>query len=110
MTNACGTLVMGFLVQDTRAHDPGSSVVIRHSSFVSKALTNLFHNNGAIPDYNTDQHVELGELSGLDDFRTEPACVPCLYYGASPASDTPSAWPATAPEQPMTPTATAPRT
>ncbi|NOS68304.1 MAG: hypothetical protein HOP33_00015 [Verrucomicrobia bacterium] len=34
-------------------------------------LTNLFHNNGAIPDYNTEQHYELGELSGLDDFRTE---------------------------------------
>jgi glycosidase len=34
-------------------------------------LTNLFHNNGLIPDYNTAQHVELGELSGLDDFRTE---------------------------------------
>lgn len=34
-------------------------------------LTNLFHNNGGIPDYNTEQHYELGELSGLDDFRTE---------------------------------------
>jgi glycosidase len=34
-------------------------------------LTNLFHNNGAIPDYNTPQHYQLGELSGLDDFRTE---------------------------------------
>src|ERR1035438_1113800 len=39
------------------------------------SLTNLFHNNGGIPDYNTPQHVELGELAGLDDFRTEPAYV-----------------------------------
>jgi glycosidase len=41
----------------------------------NNALTNLFHNYGAIPDYNTAQHVELGELSGLDDFRTESAYV-----------------------------------
>jgi alpha-amylase len=41
----------------------------------NNALTNYFHNYGAIPDYNTDQHVELGELSGLDDFRTESAYV-----------------------------------
>ncbi len=41
----------------------------------NNALTNLFHNYGGIPDYNTDQHVELGELSGLDDFRTESAYV-----------------------------------
>ena len=34
-------------------------------------LTNLFHNYGRIPDYNTPQHYQLGELSGLDDFRTE---------------------------------------
>jgi glycosidase len=39
------------------------------------SLTNLFHNNGGIPDYNTTQHVELGELAGLDDFRTESAYV-----------------------------------
>ncbi len=37
----------------------------------NNALTNLFHNNGGIPDYNTAQHFQLGELSGLDDFRTE---------------------------------------
>ncbi len=41
----------------------------------NNALTNLFHNYGAIPDYNSNQHVELGELSGLDDFRTESAYV-----------------------------------
>jgi glycosidase len=37
----------------------------------NNALTNLFHNNGGIPDYSTPQHYQLGELSGLDDFRTE---------------------------------------
>jgi alpha-amylase len=41
----------------------------------NNALTNLFHNNGGIPDYNTAQHYQLGELSGLDDFRTESAYV-----------------------------------
>jgi glycosidase len=41
----------------------------------NNALTNLFHNYGGIPDYNTAQHVQLGELSGLDDFRTESAYV-----------------------------------
>ncbi len=34
-------------------------------------LTNLFHNNGAIQNYSDQTQVELGELSGLDDFRTE---------------------------------------
>jgi alpha-amylase len=37
----------------------------------NNALTNLFHNYGAIPDYSTPDHYQLGELSGLDDFRTE---------------------------------------
>ncbi len=37
----------------------------------NNALTNLFHNYGAIPDYNIPDHYQLGELSGLDDFRTE---------------------------------------
>ena len=41
----------------------------------NNALTNLFHNYGGIPDYNTPQHYQLGELSGLDDFRTETAYV-----------------------------------
>jgi alpha-amylase len=35
------------------------------------ALTNLFHNNGWIQDYDNSTQVELGELDGLDDFRTE---------------------------------------
>ena len=35
------------------------------------SLTNLFHNNGIIQDYNDTTQRELGELSGLDDFRTE---------------------------------------
>lgn len=34
-------------------------------------LTNLFHNYGAIQDYANTTQIELGELSGLDDFRTE---------------------------------------
>ncbi|MDD5140937.1 MAG: alpha-amylase family glycosyl hydrolase [Verrucomicrobiales bacterium] len=42
-----------------------------NTNAVNPNLTNIFHNNGSIPDYNTAQHVELGELSGLDDFRTE---------------------------------------
>ncbi|HKW29996.1 MAG TPA: alpha-amylase family glycosyl hydrolase, partial [Verrucomicrobiae bacterium] len=35
------------------------------------SLTHLFHNNGFIQDYHDPVQVELGELSGLDDFRTE---------------------------------------
>ncbi len=35
------------------------------------ALTNLFHNQGEIQDYDDATQLELGELSGLDDFRTE---------------------------------------
>src|SRR6266436_7402417 len=42
-----------------------------NTNAANPSLTNLFHNNGNIPDYNTAEHVELGELSGLDDFRTE---------------------------------------
>lgn len=34
-------------------------------------LTNLFHNYGNINDYGVDTQVEQGELSGLDDLRTE---------------------------------------
>ena len=37
----------------------------------NNALTNYFHNYGNIPDYNTPQHYQLGQLSGLNDFRTE---------------------------------------
>ncbi len=35
------------------------------------ALTNLFHNQGYIQDYDDTTQLELGELSSLDDFRTE---------------------------------------
>jgi glycosidase len=38
-------------------------------------LTNLFHNYGAIQDYGNTTQAELGELSGLDDFRTETAYI-----------------------------------
>jgi alpha-amylase len=34
-------------------------------------LTALFHDNGHIRDYKDATQVELGELSGLDDFKTE---------------------------------------
>lgn len=37
----------------------------------NNALTNLFHNNGTIQNFNDMTQVQLGELSGLDDFRTE---------------------------------------
>jgi glycosidase len=42
-----------------------------NTNAINPNLTNIFHNYGAIPDYNTPQHYQLGELSGLDDFRTE---------------------------------------
>jgi len=35
------------------------------------AITNLFHNNGFIKDYDDTTQLELGELSSLDDLRTE---------------------------------------
>ena len=41
----------------------------------NNALTNLFHNNGLIHNYGSSNQVQLGELSGLDDFRTESAYV-----------------------------------
>jgi len=34
-------------------------------------LTNLFHNYGSIQDFGSQTQTEQGELSGLDDFRTE---------------------------------------
>jgi glycosidase len=34
-------------------------------------LTNLFHNYGTIQNYSDTTQVQLGELAGLDDFRTE---------------------------------------
>lgn len=42
---------------------------------VNNALTNLFHNYGTIQNYNDTNQVQLGELAGLDDFRTESAYV-----------------------------------
>lgn len=35
------------------------------------AITNLFHNHGFIQDYDDVAQLELGELSSLDDLRTE---------------------------------------
>jgi glycosidase len=34
-------------------------------------LTNLFHNQGVVRDYDNPTQVEMGSLMGLDDFRTE---------------------------------------
>ncbi|MGA2244441.1 MAG: alpha-amylase family glycosyl hydrolase [Verrucomicrobiota bacterium] len=34
-------------------------------------LTNIFHNHGNISDFTVPEQYQLGELSGLDDFRTE---------------------------------------
>lgn len=42
-----------------------------NTNSLNPSFTNLFHNNGGIPNYNNPEPVELGELSGLDDFRTE---------------------------------------
>jgi alpha-amylase len=42
-----------------------------NTNALNPSLTNLFHNNGNIGDYNDANQVVLGELSGLDDFRTE---------------------------------------
>ncbi len=37
----------------------------------NNALTNYWHNYGDIQDFNNTNQLVLGELSGLDDFRTE---------------------------------------
>jgi hypothetical protein len=42
-----------------------------NTNALNPSLTNLFHNYGGIPNYDNPEPVELGELSGLDDFRTE---------------------------------------
>lgn len=42
-----------------------------NTNSANPSFTNLFHNYGAIQDYNSTTQLELGELSGLDDFRTE---------------------------------------
>lgn len=42
-----------------------------HLSAANPTLASLFHGQGNIADYNNPTQTELGELSGLDDFRTE---------------------------------------
>ena len=42
-----------------------------NTNAANPALTNLFHNNGNIANYSDNNQVVLGELSDLDDFRTE---------------------------------------
>jgi glycosidase len=41
----------------------------------NNALTNLFHNHGAIGNFNDNTQVVQGELFGLDDFATEDTYV-----------------------------------
>jgi len=38
---------------------------------VNPSLTNLFHNNGFVQNFEDQTQLELGEFAGLDDFRTE---------------------------------------
>ena len=46
------------------------------TNFGNTNLTNIFHNNcGGIPNFGDSTMVELGELSSLDDFRTESTYV-----------------------------------
>ena len=46
------------------------------SNFGNTNLTNIFHNNcGSILNYGDSSQVELGELSSLDDFKTEATYV-----------------------------------
>jgi glycosidase len=42
-----------------------------NTNAINPVLTNLFHNNGNITNYSDNTQVIYGELSGLDDFRTE---------------------------------------
>ena len=59
-----------------RFHDPARQYPPPFNlDSVNTSITNLFHNNGAIHDYNDATQVELGSLSRLDDFRTESAYV-----------------------------------
>src|SRR3984957_833987 len=44
-------------------------------------ITNLFHHQGSINDYDDPVQVELGGLSGLDDFRTESPYVRAAMAG-----------------------------
>jgi glycosidase len=60
---------------NSRTYAPPFDIYNSTYTPANNALTNLFHNNGDIPGYNTPRPVELGELSGLDDFRTESAYV-----------------------------------
>ncbi len=46
------------------------------TNFGNTNLTSIFHNNcGSIPNYGDSAQVELGELSSLDDFKTESTYV-----------------------------------
>ena len=42
-----------------------------NTNSLNPKLSSLYHTNGLIQDFNIQTQVELGELRGLDDFRTE---------------------------------------
>ena len=42
-----------------------------NTNAANPSFTNIFHNYGEIQDYGNLAQLELGELSGLDDFRSE---------------------------------------
>lgn len=55
-----------------RYHDPARQYPPPFDlNATNPVLTNLFHDNGCIENYGDSTQVEFGELSGLDDFRTE---------------------------------------
>ena len=60
---------------NSRTFAPPFDVYNSTYTAANNALTNLFHNNGSIQNFNDMTQVTLGELSGLDDFRTESAYV-----------------------------------
>jgi glycosidase len=50
-----------------RQHAPPFNI----TNAVPASFTSIFHNNGAIQDFNNLDQVERGELSSLDDFNTQ---------------------------------------
>jgi alpha-amylase len=57
--------------KSSKAYAPPFDIYNATCNSTNNALTNIFHNNGGIQNFNDMTQVTLGELSGLDDFRTE---------------------------------------
>lgn len=55
----------------TLTYAPPFDVYNNTCNRANNELTNLFHNQGCIGDFSDLNQVRLGELAGLDDFRTE---------------------------------------